>query len=56
MIIITNPHLSQNKVFRDSLPTQSSNLVCTHSLQVLCKVENFHKEKQQAMKGFVCQG
>ena len=29
MIIITNPHFSQNRVSRDSLPTQSSNLV-TH--------------------------
>ena len=25
MIIITNPHFSQNRVSRDSLPTQSSN-------------------------------
>ena len=37
MIITTNPHFSQNRVSRDSLPTQSSNINMT---TVTVQVEN----------------
>ena len=38
MIIITNPHFSQYRVSRDSLPTQSSNLDDGYRLQFICTV------------------
>ena len=34
MIIITNPHFSQNRVSRDSLPTQWSKLGAAFSKQI----------------------
>ena len=54
MIIITNPHFSQNRVPRDSLPTQLSNLdnVVSDSivLECLAKISSNDEKQTQIFK------